>query len=778
MRIVTVTRTLLLLAFVSALAGCVIRPQPLVPEEVARRVDSDRTAMFAGQEPVDGPISLSEAMARALKYNLDHRLKRMEAVLADADLAVARFEQLPELAAAAGYRHRDNYSGSSSEALTGPGAGTESLVASTSQERDLLTTDVTVVWNVLDFGVSYVRACQQADRRLIAAERRRKVVHNILQDVRSAYWRAASAQVLLDDLVTLRRQAQSALDRSQQIARRRLGAPREALEYQRALLENIRLLWELIQRLTPAKTELAALMNLDPGADFTLAAPDWEASALTLVEMPSEELEAMALEQRPELLEEDFKARIGRLQTRKTLLEMLPGLDLRFGYNTDSNAYLYNNDWWQAGVKVSTNLMQLLSGPATYRAAKAREQVDELRRHAVSMAVLTQVHLARQQYGLVQEELAVARRLDDVSRRLQQQVTTARDAGRGDDLTVIRTTTQAMVASLRHHLAFAALENAAARIYHSAGVDVVPVDVAAEPLATVAAAIENGYQRYEIPAPTADSQVVETPAPSAPDSPPGPRPAAEPIRASGEAPASEPEEAGGTGSESMSQPAAPPTASPPTTDPSHSGTGDATGDGSQPAVVAGSRVNLRAAPDPAAAVLHRVAAAGTPSTVLEREGDWYRVRVEGHEGWMFHNLVALSPPPDEDAAQTNADRVNVRRHPWRRAPRLCRIEAAGTPVRIEGRRRDWLLVSGENVSGWVYGAYIDPPTAGSEGVPLRVDAYGVRLRAAPDEDAAVVGAVDNRGTVVRLLERRPDWVRVRAGALKGWMAERFVEEVR
>ena len=45
-------------------------------------------------------------------------------------------------------------------------------------------------WNLLDFGVSYYRARQQADQVLIAEERKRKVVQNILADTRNAYWRA------------------------------------------------------------------------------------------------------------------------------------------------------------------------------------------------------------------------------------------------------------------------------------------------------------------------------------------------------------------------------------------------------------------------------------------------------------------------------------------------------------------------------------------------------------------------------------------------------------
>jgi len=176
-------------------SGCSISPQPLTEEEVKERVDADIAAIEAGAATVDGtPISLYEAIARALKYNLDHRLKVMEQALSSQQLDLARYDLLPQLTAKAGYNSRSEYDGSSSMSLLD---GSESLVPSTSTEKDIRTADITFMWNVLDFGVSYYRARQQADRVLILEERRRKVIQNIVQDVRYAYWRAVSAERLI-----------------------------------------------------------------------------------------------------------------------------------------------------------------------------------------------------------------------------------------------------------------------------------------------------------------------------------------------------------------------------------------------------------------------------------------------------------------------------------------------------------------------------------------------------------------------------------------------------
>src|SRR5690606_12500904 len=128
-----------------------------------------------------------------LKYNLDYRLKLMETALAESLNSVATYEMLPALVAGAGYSYRNNDTGGRSIGIEDR---IETLRPSTSQERERTLSNLSFSWNVLDFGVSYYRAQQKADQVLMAEERRRKVVQNVLQDVRNSYWRAVGAQRL------------------------------------------------------------------------------------------------------------------------------------------------------------------------------------------------------------------------------------------------------------------------------------------------------------------------------------------------------------------------------------------------------------------------------------------------------------------------------------------------------------------------------------------------------------------------------------------------------
>ncbi len=87
-------------------------------------------------------------MARAVAYNLRYRVAEIERDIANAELEKSNFEMLPTLEATAG---RDR----------------NSVKISNSDDRIANTASVTFAWNILDLGVSYARANQQADEVLI-----------------------------------------------------------------------------------------------------------------------------------------------------------------------------------------------------------------------------------------------------------------------------------------------------------------------------------------------------------------------------------------------------------------------------------------------------------------------------------------------------------------------------------------------------------------------------------------------------------------------------------
>lgn len=453
---------------------------------MAATVQEDSGKLYANQEPVNGPITMYEAMARALKYNLDHRLKLMESALGRHRLTSANLNLLPRLMSEASLNGRDNYNAASSESIT---SGEQSLESSFSQDRTVFNYSLEMSWNVLDFGLTYVRAQQESDRTYILEERRRKVVHNIIQDVRQAYWRAASAQSLLTLVTPLTERVNEALVNARTVEENSLLPPRESLTYIRDLLQLLRKMESLRNELNAAKISLATLMNLPPDTDYTLVAPAsydmHQAMAYNL-----KQVEQYALLHRPEMREEVYQERISRKDVVREILRTLPGIEVTGGWNYDSNTYLYHDSWWSWSSVLTGNLLDIVTAPSRIATAEAQQDVVKTRRMALSMAVLSQVRIAwlnyehaRRDFGLANELHAVVGKLLD----LNEAEVALRSAG---ELSAVKSKVDAVVTQLIRDNAYADMQAAMGRFYLSAGANLMPEAIESHDLATLAAALQ------------------------------------------------------------------------------------------------------------------------------------------------------------------------------------------------------------------------------------------------------------------------------------------------
>jgi multidrug efflux system outer membrane protein len=469
-----------------AISGCAVTSEPIERSVSEQRAKADLQSMYKDQEPLRGPLTLHQAMARAVKYNLEGRLKIMEEALAKRQLDLASFDMLPRMALDAGYVGRNNVNASSSQSVR---TGTQSLEPSTSQDRDREVADLTMVWNVLDFGVSYISAKQQGDQRLIVQERRRKVINTIVQDVRSAYWRAMAAERLLKQIDSLMARVQTARDNSQTLSDQRIGDPVQSLGYQRSLIEATRQLEEQRRALSLAKTELATLINLPLGTNLTLATDDGYQIPELKVDLAK--LEQEALTSRPELREQDYQTRISAAETRKAMLRLLPGLEFSAGGHYDSNSFLVEQGWADYGVKVTWNLFNVISAPAAINVAKAGEEVATARRQAMSIAVLAQLYVANANYQEAMRQFKTNQQLSDIDGQIVGQLRNRHQAAGIGELELIQGELNNLQADLRRDLSYADLRNAYGQIFASAGLDPLPDQVQSTEVQSIATALAN-----------------------------------------------------------------------------------------------------------------------------------------------------------------------------------------------------------------------------------------------------------------------------------------------
>ena len=74
--------------------GCAVKPKELGTEQLSDVARSNIAVVAADQELVHGSIDLYEAIARALKYNLDHRVEIAELALRERELRLAHLQPI------------------------------------------------------------------------------------------------------------------------------------------------------------------------------------------------------------------------------------------------------------------------------------------------------------------------------------------------------------------------------------------------------------------------------------------------------------------------------------------------------------------------------------------------------------------------------------------------------------------------------------------------------------------------------------------------------------
>jgi outer membrane protein TolC len=471
-------------SMIALLSACAMTPEPFTPQELAQSAHDDRADMFKAGERLTAPLTVAEAIARALKYNLDRRAKVMEEVLALNQTQVDRWDLLPKLAANAGYSYRSDPNATVSRTVSTGAVGTD---PSYSADQRASTADLGLSWNVLDFGLSYFTAKQNADRALIAAERKRKTVHNLVQEVRFAFWRAAAHQVLNDEVAKAVAEARVALDRAKTVEKENLKAPAEALRYQKSLLETLRQLTAIQQELSTAGIELAALINLPPGSPLALDVP----AEMTVAawEMGLEGMEETAFVNNADMREQGYLGRIAVNDTRKAIVRLFPGITFSASRQYDHNSFLMDNHWYEAGAKLSWNLMNLISGPDAIKYAETNEGAAKARRLALRMAVLAQVHVSERQYRNAVSQYQQSDELWLVDKRLFElsEAKTANDAQ--GMLERVAGRASAIASQLRRFQTYAQVEQSFAKMQASLGYDLMPETISSHDLPALSAVI-------------------------------------------------------------------------------------------------------------------------------------------------------------------------------------------------------------------------------------------------------------------------------------------------
>lgn len=487
-------RLLLLLIALSVIGGCAFMPKPLTPEEKQVLMAQDRALAAKDVEPVGRLLSLNEAVARGLKYNLDYRSKMLEQAIALGTYDLSKWDMMPKVLANAGYNYRNNwFITNATGAYSGQPSLSEPFISSA---KDYGTLGLNLNWSLLDFGVSYFNARQNADRILVASEKRRRTMHVLIQDVQTAYLRAAAAQKLKNQLLKTVESANLALKNSQKVEKDGLKTPLDALRYQKSLLDNIKILLTIDQELATARVELCQLINLPSNANFVLEDPDKIQPPNAYTKVGPEEFEVRAIMFNADLNESVYNARIAVEETHKSLLKLLPGLTFNIGPQTSNNSYWINKNWVEGAANISFNLWNLITAPSAIRLADQNKELAEQKRMTVQMAVISQVYLAKMGLASSQELYLRSADIDRVDSKIAKMTADKEREGAASEAERVASDTSAIISKLRKYQALSQLFAASGKMQATTGLEPHFESVDEMPLAEMAGLVANHFSSW------------------------------------------------------------------------------------------------------------------------------------------------------------------------------------------------------------------------------------------------------------------------------------------
>lgn len=479
---------------VITLAGCAsLQPEALQDAAIVQQAKAVKDQQASAVEPINGPLTLEEAIARAIKYNAERQVRILEEAMAYGTLDLANFDMLPKLMANAGYRNRDT------DLLTNLRAGPNSPIipgSTISSARQATTTDLSFTWSLLDFGQSYYAAKQSGDRVLIATERRRKALHNLVQDVRTAYWRVVAAEKLGQSIRDTMAEAESALKASESAEASAMRSPLEPLRFQRQLLENLRMLELVEHELSSARVELSTLAALPAGSNFSVVEPQAQINTQWL-DMNPADMELQAVVNNPDMRESLYNARIARDEAKKAIVKMFPGVSFSYGTKTTNDEYIVNQRWNEAGAQISFNLLGVLSAPTAKRLADMGISMADQRQVATQMAVISQVHIARLNYANAAKQYMRADKIAKVDGRMAEVVTARAKAESQSRQESVAQQTASILSALRRYQALSNAQAAASRLQATLGLEPAVQAAQTMPLPEVVQAVQQSLKTWE-----------------------------------------------------------------------------------------------------------------------------------------------------------------------------------------------------------------------------------------------------------------------------------------
>ena len=169
--------------------------------------------------------------------------------------------------------------------------------------------------------------------------------------------------------------------------------------------------------------------------------------------------------------EQNYNGRIAREETRRTLLKLFPNISFNYGNKYDTDRYLLSNNWNEAGVQLSFNLMNIFTASTQMKLADAGVALADQRRVAAQASVLTQVHLSRLQVINARSQFDRADAIYSTDSKIAEVMRNRQLVAAQSKLDVVSTETASILSLLRRYQALAQVQVAENKLIATLGLE-------------------------------------------------------------------------------------------------------------------------------------------------------------------------------------------------------------------------------------------------------------------------------------------------------------------
>lgn len=445
------------------LSACAGKVAPLTAD-VQQRVARQQQAMPAlqGQLPA-APLDAAAAVSVALHNNLSLKVSALDTLLASGELDMARLQMLPDFSVQAGYTLRDRVEDSSDPL----------------NRKDYAAQ---VSWNVLALAGQWLKAQQAGERQLVYRQRYQDTADQVASDTLVAWQQLADFQqqaAALDRADASIDSTQALLQRLQQA---QLRDPLVLAQYADTLLALKSQIRSTRLRGDKAASNLGTQLA-SAGRRVQIAADDTSLPAADLVSallgVPEDQLEQHALYFRNDLRENDIQARLLREQARMAWTSALPGLQLFYAREYDTDINLDPPSWQQHGFSLAFNLLGLVSAVVQHKQVVLQQQQLELKQLALGYLTVEQVRLSREALQMSHDSWLESQQRADAAEQIAAIRRTRTPFYEDDELDRARAEVQAIQAQVAANQARQDMLQAYWQLLQASGIQLVPAAVLA-----------------------------------------------------------------------------------------------------------------------------------------------------------------------------------------------------------------------------------------------------------------------------------------------------------